>query len=89
MVKPLTRPLSGEDATWPGTLQKTKSQRDGVKKPLTALQVQDVMVIQRPAAQTGGVELEPLQCGAPPLPENHARARLVLEAHGHCRTQPP
>lgn len=52
--------------------------------PRTAAGVEYVVLVERPAAQIGGVQFVALQDGGPLLPEDQARTRLVLVAHRHC-----
>lgn len=47
----------------------------------TTARVQDVMLVQRPAAQAGGIQLVALQHHRPLLPEDETGTGLVLVAH--------
>lgn len=40
-----------------------------------------MMLVERPASQTGGIQLEALQDGRPLLPEDETGAGLILIAH--------
>lgn len=50
---------------------------------LTTAYVEGMVLVQRPPAQVGRDQLEPLHQSRPPLPLDHAGARLVLVADRH------
>lgn len=49
----------------------------------TTLNIEDVMLVQGPAAEVGRVQLKALQEGGPLLPQDEAGAGLILEPHRH------
>lgn len=53
--------------------------------PLTALDVQGMVLVQAPAPQLGGVDFIALQHCRPFLPQDQIWAGFIFVTHGNCR----
>lgn len=73
---------------WQGKTTESNSEAPafdmGAFERRTTARVQDVVLVQRPAAQAGGIQLVALEHHRPLLPEDEAGTGLVLVAHRHC-----
>lgn len=49
----------------------------------TTFNVEDMMLIQRPATEIGRIQLKPLKEGCPFLPKNEAGTSLIFKSNRH------